>query len=257
MLPFVPKHLLEDAVFVAQGYFEHSATEDDTRALLNRYRDEARLVITQRLHCAVPCMAMGIPVVFARRRITQRSWWLENLIPLYDEATFKCIDWNPESLELETIKQNMIGNAIKRITDTHDKYAPLFEISSVFESDNPPNYAIDLIDLPLRYIKENWSIDKVQPYVLWGKTQLAEYLFRFIQDNYSKAHLVGMIDLYRSDDFHGYKPEGLELLDSIGDATLFVCTESANQMATDEYAKRRREPPVLCWAAFLSKQSIT
>ena len=34
------------------------------KQLLNIYRKEARLVITRRLHCALPCIAFGIPVVF-------------------------------------------------------------------------------------------------------------------------------------------------------------------------------------------------
>lgn len=33
------------------------------KKLLLKYRDEATLVITSRLHCALPCVAMGIPVV--------------------------------------------------------------------------------------------------------------------------------------------------------------------------------------------------
>jgi hypothetical protein len=32
--------------------------------VLSTYRDHARLVVTTRLHCALPCVAMGIPVVF-------------------------------------------------------------------------------------------------------------------------------------------------------------------------------------------------
>jgi len=31
---------------------------------LDEYREHASLVITTRLHCALPCVAMGIPVVF-------------------------------------------------------------------------------------------------------------------------------------------------------------------------------------------------
>ena len=31
--------------------------------ILNYYRDTAKMVITSRLHCALPCLAMGIPVV--------------------------------------------------------------------------------------------------------------------------------------------------------------------------------------------------
>lgn len=34
------------------------------RDLLREYRDHASLVVTPRLHCALPCIAMGIPVVF-------------------------------------------------------------------------------------------------------------------------------------------------------------------------------------------------
>ncbi len=34
------------------------------QSLLNEYRDHAKLVITNLLHCAMPCVAMGIPVVF-------------------------------------------------------------------------------------------------------------------------------------------------------------------------------------------------
>ncbi|WP_395002724.1 hypothetical protein [uncultured Helicobacter sp.] len=35
-----------------------------TQALLDRYATQARLVITTALHCASPCTAMGIPVLF-------------------------------------------------------------------------------------------------------------------------------------------------------------------------------------------------
>jgi hypothetical protein len=34
------------------------------RYLLDLYRDEARLVITTKLHCALPCIAFGVPVIF-------------------------------------------------------------------------------------------------------------------------------------------------------------------------------------------------
>ncbi len=37
---------------------------DKARGLLDMYRDRAELVITTKLHCALPCIAMGIPVIF-------------------------------------------------------------------------------------------------------------------------------------------------------------------------------------------------
>jgi hypothetical protein len=42
-------------------------TDDQKFALAERYLNEyadARLVITSRIHCALPCLAMGVPVIF-------------------------------------------------------------------------------------------------------------------------------------------------------------------------------------------------
>lgn len=40
--------------------------------VLREYRDHASLVVTPRLHCALPCVAMGIPVVFVGDPADQR-----------------------------------------------------------------------------------------------------------------------------------------------------------------------------------------
>ena len=37
--------------------------------LLDIYREEADLIVTSKLHCALPCQAMGIPVIFVRHNI--------------------------------------------------------------------------------------------------------------------------------------------------------------------------------------------
>lgn len=63
----IPRLLRRHAVSVTHV---SSATLGDeqkraaAQRLLDLYRDEARLVVTSRLHCALPCLAMGIPVVF-------------------------------------------------------------------------------------------------------------------------------------------------------------------------------------------------
>lgn len=38
------------------------------RDLLDFYRDEAGMVVTRRIHCAMPCAAMGIPVLYTGER---------------------------------------------------------------------------------------------------------------------------------------------------------------------------------------------
>lgn len=66
-----PKHLLREE---RRGYFAlshelpsycSSATKfAAAKELLQFYRDRAGKVITSRIHCAMPCAAMGIPVVY-------------------------------------------------------------------------------------------------------------------------------------------------------------------------------------------------
>ena len=48
----VPNNLPENMKFIYARY------------LINLYKESARLIVTTRLHCALPCIAMGIPVIF-------------------------------------------------------------------------------------------------------------------------------------------------------------------------------------------------
>jgi hypothetical protein len=52
------------------------------KKLLAMYRDEARLVITTRLHCALPCIAIGVPVVYFGHSSDARTSLLKDLITI-------------------------------------------------------------------------------------------------------------------------------------------------------------------------------
>lgn len=63
----IPDALAKDAVQVTQyvpPYIDAETRQSIAKQLLDLYRNQAKLVITTRLHCAMPCIAMGIPVVF-------------------------------------------------------------------------------------------------------------------------------------------------------------------------------------------------
>lgn len=63
----IPKHILKQAKYVTHSYFNKDYNESDrftlAEGLLNRYA-RAKLVITSRIHCALPCLALGTPVIF-------------------------------------------------------------------------------------------------------------------------------------------------------------------------------------------------
>lgn len=126
---YMPKELLDRAerithdlpVVSGKNRVETAAEcEKITRALYRRYRDEAALVITSRLHCAVPCIAMGIPTIVVKDSYDERFAWLEKLIYLYSEDEFGNIDWNPVPVEMEKHKERVMAWAISMINGKAD-----------------------------------------------------------------------------------------------------------------------------------------
>ncbi len=62
----IPKHLKKNSEYISHkipSWYDFKKKFDIAEDLLNKYKKEAKLVITSRLHCALPCIAMGIPVV--------------------------------------------------------------------------------------------------------------------------------------------------------------------------------------------------
>ena len=110
---------------------------DDTkramaRRLLDFYRDEARLVITTRLHCALPCIAMRVPVVFFGNPRDYRLSILSDLnVPLYEYRTggivqrftgwtlrgIPHVDWNPAPVLIEAEQLRLAANVRQRLAE--------------------------------------------------------------------------------------------------------------------------------------------
>jgi hypothetical protein len=79
--------------------FRHSARVSKAQQMLTLY-NSAKLVITSRLHCALPCLALGTPVILLRRGIKSdpRFAGLRELVRFHSDPTQPVkIDWrNPE-----------------------------------------------------------------------------------------------------------------------------------------------------------------
>lgn len=82
--------------------------------LLERYKNEARLVITTRLHCANPCVAFGIPVILFKidKEQDNRFSALDSILPMYsiDDLRENRVDFAPKALDIESLKHAMIEN---------------------------------------------------------------------------------------------------------------------------------------------------
>ena len=129
ILPYIPAQLQAKMVRVTHDVpVDASASREQQRAemqrrteeLYRRYAQEAGLVITSRLHCAAPCIAMGIPVVVVKDSYDDRFGWLDKLVHLYTPDEYDRIDWNPQPLQLEEHKERLIRAAESLILQKPD-----------------------------------------------------------------------------------------------------------------------------------------
>lgn len=88
------------------------ANMDRARALLETYRGKARLIVTTLLHCALPAIAMGIPVVVfyppnegaARESDRERFSSLADILRVHDLTDAGQVDWQGSCPDVGAIK---------------------------------------------------------------------------------------------------------------------------------------------------------
>lgn len=243
----IPPEIKRNACFKTHMHYGRKIEEEESLSIYEEYRDNAKLVITSRLHCASPCVAYGIPVIYASNILSKRSTWLSNIIPIYSAKDFEKIDWNPMAPDVENIKQIVIQNAIDQIQEAWDKNFKMCRLNEMYESKLEKKAVRDDMWYPIEFCNKNWDRDCEIQYIIWGVTQTAEALYKYISQNFPNARLVGVIDLYKEVEFLGFKTRKLDLIDENIDAICFVAVESANQMAKEYYAKFGKDNFVYCW----------
>ncbi|KGI54160.1 polysaccharide pyruvyl transferase family protein, partial [Campylobacter sp. MIT 97-5078] len=119
LLAYVPKNLQESGEFIEQQWVELVDSSEEhcfklTQDLLKRYENEAKLIITSALHCALPATALAIPVVFIRTSEEQKTRFstLKGIIPIYSVEDLKQgkVDFNPKAPDIEALKEAMLEN---------------------------------------------------------------------------------------------------------------------------------------------------
>lgn len=104
-------------------FVSHYSGDDDfaanmirARRLLDTYRTRARLIITTLLHCALPAIAMGIPVIVlyplndgaARESDRQRFSSLSDIVRVFELSEINLIDWSGCVPDVGDIKLRLI-----------------------------------------------------------------------------------------------------------------------------------------------------
>jgi hypothetical protein len=139
----IPLKIRRKAEFITQictDIYDNCAKREMARSLLEYYKENASLVITTRIHCAMPCVAMGIPVIYfgnpddyrtalvkdlgleVNRHVKSREFFYRKLLRLsprlHSKLHDKSIKWTPRPLEIEDIKTEIKQSLYKKISST-------------------------------------------------------------------------------------------------------------------------------------------
>lgn len=163
--------------------------------LLDRYKYEASLIVTSKLHAIAPCIGMGIPVILTLNNIDGRFAWLEKLIPFYDKNNYKDIDWNPQVVDKTWINNKMIECFQKRLIDLTRKYEDLYDISS-FWSDRTKFEYDRVLCGEIDNMLSNKNKDSKFTYVIWGAGAHGQKSYEFISKHYPNSKIKYVADTY-------------------------------------------------------------
>lgn len=167
--------------------------------VLYEYCNHASLVITSRLHAAVPCIAMGIPVILATENCSQRFSWIDKILPIYTPERFDEINWYPDPVNCEEIKNILIKNFSFCLQSIYHKYELPYTVSDYFENRCRVQYG-SLYYNKISMLKDFLSDDF--EFILWGCGVTGESAYQIITELFPKAKMKYAIDQYKTGTFH-------------------------------------------------------
>lgn len=223
--PFIER-LSEEVVLTEEEYERYYNISVEQ---LLRYRDEATLVVTSRLHAASPCMAMGVPVIVVGNYIDGRFSWLDKYLHLYMPEEFDKIDWYPNAVEYEEDKELLIKMFHSVLTDSNEKKILIDQVHNLYINRKRCLYNNSLVSA----LKE-LNLPENTKYAMWGIRADMHNMLNVIKDYFPNWTPMGIIDENSTGSFEGFDicpSKEIEKMDK--DIVYFVVPQAAHKYAMD------------------------
>lgn len=246
IVDYIPDSIKNEICFVNQELYikstelnDYSNPDNWFKSVLEQY-SKARLIVTSRFHGAVIALAMKIPVILTLEKKTFRFSWLSNFCQIVTTDDFSSINWNPEVIDFSEEKSLIEKIARDRIIYANNYYNSFPRLTSLMqdkcieerENSNQVYYYYKV----MKRIMSEWNENDELQYALWGLNDNAFFLYNFIQENYPKAKLVAVLDMYKDTEFMGIKSiKPSQFIDSMNNKCtyLIVTAYLASRVVTD------------------------
>ncbi len=163
----------------------------------------AKLLISSRMHALIPAMVGGTPVIGVFDNISYRFSWLDKYIPLYTKAEVNEINFFPDKVMVSE-KSKIEDVFIKTIRNTFNKYNEVLSLSQYYESRKKSVYGNRYREIISDFIGEETEFD----YMIFGCGLIGTVAHLIISEQYPKANFIGSIDNYVTGEWKG-KPVDL------------------------------------------------
>lgn len=270
---YIPDEIVKDIVFLNQEIYCRKTEQDDNftpinwaKNVLKYYKSKPRMIVTSRFHGAVLAIANDIPAIITLEKNTFRFSWLGNYYPIYTEDTFSEINWNVQEVDFSYERSLITKVAQQRLEAVIRSREALLELTDIQREKNASN-AMQSSNQVLYYrrvwdeIQNKWDRDKEYQYAFWGVNDNADVLHSLISQNYPKAKLVDIYDLYKQISYKGIlskKPS--DLVAHVNDENFFVIVTAylASRVATDicEATKFPMRRVLLCERDFILENDL-
>lgn len=270
---YIPQELFENCEFYSHDFYmtpEELLNGKDIyeygKETIERYKKEAKLIVTSKYHAAIIALALGIPVIMIIENNYYKYSWLEKFIPIYEPKDYAKINWKPEVVVIpEEEKELMIDIAKERIFSSYQKYNKICTLSELRERPEIKHFTDIFYGAnAIEYVKKNWEKNKIINYAFWGATQTAVKLNDFIAENYPNTKLVKVFDwsirnpiTFKDGTFI---PEGLDKIQSSENEHLFIFVtgNSASEAAKELFAKinKSKDEYFLCERKILTESDV-
>jgi len=245
LLQWMPESLFNSPIiFMSQQYtFSEDEIRDYrkifefVRSRYDFYKEKTRLIVTSRLHVALPCVAYGIPVILAKDVVDERFSFIEKYLPIYNREQYQNIDWSPKTPDIEYIKEMLKNLAINRIRHAMDSAKAEKKLTLMFEARDKQKSYQDPHTAAHRnwhrfeeYASKYWAPkgNELIRYALWGANiNTAEYWKNLIETKYPNSKLSAMFDRYRKNEVLGISAKTPDALQDMPDVYVVVCAVSA------------------------------
>ena len=278
LLEWIPDWMLNSHIifrtqqknFTEEEIRDYPRVFDFVRSSYDFLKQNAKLVVTSRLHVALPCTAYGIPAILVKDHVDTRFSFIERYLPIYDCDRYADINWSPEVPDIEPLKERLINLAINRIQVAVETVKSGELLTAEFKARSKQgaytNSHTSFHQAGYRfteYAKKYWVVkEKAIKYALWGvNANTAEYWKNFIESQYPNAELVAVLDRYKQGSLSDISIplQNPDALACMPDVCVIVCAISARSDALNLFKHLEFTPDRYVFVSdeFLTREDIT